>query len=632
MRLLIKAMGFLVVMSVVLVGTLFLIPADRLGNILSDQLTRQTGRVVALGDTRMTIWPVIGLAVTDLEIGNADWGVEKAFFTARRAAFGLDPVAALRGQVEFRSVEAENPVLNLETAADGRTNWTFGGQAPASDANAAPPVLLRRLVISDGQFSHLKDGKTTLLSDVDIAIEWPGQSNPMRFNARISPARSPIELTGQIDRPLSLLTGEPARLSLTLGTVGGTVAFTGLAGFAPEAQGDMRLDLSDTPAMLAALGLGQIDLPKGLGHSASGSVQVTVTRDRQVALRDGTLALDGTAVGMAADIDLRAKPRINARINASKLDLSALSGEAGSPDVAPQGWPKAPIDASFLGTADGELALVAEKILLGGYEFDQTRALITLDNSRAVFDLRELRAFNGLITGQVVLNNRTGLSARADLAFAEVELEPLLKQTLGTNRIGGPAEGSLSLLTSGISLHELVAQLDGTAFLRAGPGRISGIDLDKALTGSVSGGTTVFDQAVGTFSIENGVVRTSDVQANLPRLRATAQGRIDLPPKTLDVLFTVLAPEAREGQGLAVPIRVKGPWNEPQIRVDASVVVDRNFSAERDKLKARTEEKLNDALQNRLGVTVKEGQTVGDSLRQSLEERAVRGLQDLLGR
>jgi AsmA protein len=351
-----------------------------------------------------------------------------------------------------------------------------------------------------------------------------------------------------------------------------------------------------------------------------------------VALRDGTLALDGNAIGMAADIDLRAKPRINARINASKLDLSALSGEAGSPDVAPQGWPKAPIDASFLGTADGELALVAEKILLGGYEFDQTRALITLDNSRAVFDLRELRAFNGLITGQVVLNNRTGLSARADLAFAEVELEPLLKQTLGTNRIGGPAEGSLSLLTSGISLHELVAQLDGTAFLRAGPGRISGIDLDKALTGSVSGGTTVFDQAVGTFSIENGVVRTSDVQANLPRLRATAQGRIDLPPKTLDVLFTVLAPEAREGQGLAVPIRVKGPWNEPQIRVDASVVVDRNFSAERDKLKARTEEKLNDALQDRLGVTVKEGQTVGDSLRQSLEERAVRGLQDLLGR
>ena len=631
MRLLINTLGFVAVLIMVLIGTLFLLPADRLGRILSDQLTQQTGRAVCLGETRVTLWPVAGLAVQDLVIANADWAGDAPFFSARKAAFGLEPVAALQGNFIFRSIEADGPVLNLVKAADGRANWEFGAASGGTESASAPPILLNRLGITAGQFSYSEGGQTTRISDADLSLDWPQGNGPMQITARLTPASTPVSISGEITNPRSLLNGSTSRINLALSSSGGSAAFTGLLGLAPEAQGVLSFDLSDTARMLAALGLGPVDLPKGLGQAAKGSAQITLTRDSMLALREGELTLDGNALALAADLDLSGKPRLNARINAGKLDFSALAASDGAPTPT-SGWSKAPIDASALGLMDGEVALVAEAVTLGGYEIGLTRALVTIDNSRAVFDLRELRAYEGLLTGEAVLNNRSGFSARADLDFAGVALGPPLQAAMGVGRLTGPADGSLSLLTSGGSLHELVAQVDGSVVLRAGPGRIDGIDLDQVLTGNVSGGTTIFDQAVTTIDIQNGVMRTSDMLMSLPRLQASGEGRVDLPPKTLDMLFSVLAPEARSGRGLSIPVRIKGPWSNPKIRVDAAEAINQNLAEEREALETKARERVNEAIGEKLGVTVEEGETLEDSLRKSLEDRAAKGLLDLLSR
>lgn len=630
MRLLINTLGFVAVLVMVLVGTLFLLPADRLGRILSDQLTEQTGRAVSLGETRVTLWPVAGIAVSDLRIANADWAGDTPFFAARSAAFGLDPVAALQGNFIFRSIEADGPVLNLQKATDGRSNWTFGSPSGDDSAGAAPPVQLNRLAITGGQFSYTENGQTKRISDADLSLDWPQRNGPVEIAARLTQATAPLTVRGQITSPNALLAGAASRVALTLSTSAGSAEFTGLAGAAPEAQGALSFAFSDTAAMLAALGLGPVDLPQGLGRVAKGAVQLTLTRDGLLALREGEMTLDGNALALAADFDLTGKPRLNARINAAKLDLSGLS--SGAEQTPASGWSKDVIDASALGLIDGEVALVAEGVTLGAYEIGATRALVTIDNSRAVFDLRELRAYDGLITGQAVLNNRSGLSARVDMDFAGLALGPVLKAAMGVERLTGPADGSLSLLTSGNSLHELVAMVDGSAVLRAGPGRIEGIDLDQVLTGNVGGGTTLFDQAVATIAIENGVMRTSDMLMSLPKLQASGAGRVDLPPKTLDMLLTVLAPDARSGRGLSIPVRVKGPWSSPQIRVDAAEAINQNLAEEREALENRARAKVNEAIEEKLGVTVGEGETLEDSLRKSLEDRAAKGLLDLLGK
>lgn len=631
MRLIWRALGFLAVMVFVLVGTIFLLPADRLGKILSDQLTKQTGRSVALGETRVTVWPVVGLAVSDLRIGNADWAGDAPLFAADRAAFGLDPVSLIRGSFAFRSIEADGPDLNLVRSADGRVNWSFGsGETGGETGGNTPAVSLNRLAITGGKVTYSDAGKTTRISDADISMDWPTRNGPVNITARVTPAGAPLSITARIEKPNALIGGAASRVAVSVSSAGGTVDFAGLAGIAPEAQGDLTLDLGNTPAMLAALGLGPIDLPEGAGRKLSGKMQITYTRDQILALRDASLVIDGNALAIAADISLAGKPRINARVNATTLDLSALS--QGGESTASSGWSKAPIDASALGAIDGELAFLADAVLLGEHSFGKTRALITIDDSRAVFDLRELRAYDGLATGQVVVNNRSGLSARADLAFAEVKLSPLLKASMGVDRLSGPADGSLNVLTSGQSLHEMVAQIDGGAVFRAGPGRIEGIDLDKVLTGNVTGGTTVFDQAVATLDIANGTIRTNDLLLTLPRLQASAEGRVDLLPKILDMLVAVLAPDARGGRGVSVPVRIKGPWSSPQIRVDAAEAINRNLAEERAAVEAKTRAKVNEAIQEKLGVTVQDGESIGDSLKKELEDRAAKGLLDLLNK
>ena len=135
---------------------------------------------------------------------------------------------------------------------------------------------------------------------------------------------------------------------------------------------------------------------------------MTLTQAMWLSLRDMTLDLGGNALSGAADIELAGDvPRINAQLNAGALDLSKLAGadsnesDAGAAD---SGWSRVPIDASGLALANGEVALVADSIDLGDLKLGTTRTLMTLDRSRAVFSLRELRAYDGLITGEFVAN------------------------------------------------------------------------------------------------------------------------------------------------------------------------------------------------------------------------------------
>jgi AsmA protein len=264
--------------------------------------------------------------------------------------------------------------------------------------------------------------------------------------------------------------------------------------------------------------------------------------------------------------------------------------------------------------------------------FGATRALMTVENSRAVFDLRELRGYDGLLTGQFVANNRGGLSVRANLSFSDLALRPLLTDAMGIDRFSGPADGSVNLLGSGSSIAAIMASLSGDGSLRAGPGRIEGIDLEAALGGNASGGTTIFDTGTATFRVDAGVLRNDDLALILPRLRARGEGRIDLGAQRLDYLFTVLDPQARGGRGLAIPVRLKGAWQAVSIRVDAGELIDQNLAEERDKLEQQARDKVNEAIEDRLGVKVEEGQSVEDALKQELEKRAVDGILDLLKR
>ena len=624
-----RLLGFVAVLIVVAVGGLFLLPKDRLGAVVSDQLTSQLGRDVSLGAVSVSVWPVLGVDARDVRIANADWAGDQPMFTAQRAAFGVDPVDALQGRLTFRSIEAEAPQVRLQQNADGQANWQLGGTSGDGEPGALPVVTLDRLQITGGTLSIDTPGQSLTLRDADLTLRWPNRAGPAQLTARVTPYDGPLAIDATISNPRTLMAGGAVPVELTLSTPGGEIRFSGPAGTAPEAQGTLTLDLSNTTSAAAALGQPGLALPAGLGQTLAGSAQITYTRDAQLALREAALTSGSNTLALNADITLSGKPFVNAVLQTDALDLSGLSS---SDTPSTQGWSTTPIDASALSSINGTIALLTDALTLGPLSFTTTRALLTIDNARAVFDLRQLSGYDGTLSGEFVLNNRSGLSVGGDLAFGGIELQPLLTDAIGIERLSGPTDGRLQFLGSGQSMAAIMASLSGDGLLRAGPGVIAGLDLDQILAGSSQSGTTIFDQATASFTIAKGVLRNDDLLLRLPRIQASGEGRIDLGQRSLDYLLTPFSTTARGGQGLAVPVRIKGPWSGPGITIDAAEALNQNFAREREALETEARDRVNTAISDRLGVTVEEGQSVEDALQQKLADEAQKGLQNLLNR
>ncbi len=396
--------------------------------------------------------------------------------------------------------------------------------------------------------------------------------------------------------------------------------------------GALILKTANTDAFLKALGLPGADLPQGLGRSVDVSTQLTLTQDRQLALRDLVADLGGNRLTGAADVSLNGVPQVNAQLNAGALDLSsATGGDSGGGDSTASGWSRAPIDASGLAAFNGDIALRADSVDLGSLKLGATRALLRNDRSRMVFDLREVQAYGGVLGGEFVMNNRNGLSVGGKLAARGVELQGMLRDLAGLERLSGAANADVQFLGVGGSVDAIMQSLRGKGALNMGQGRIAGIDLDRLMrSGDVGGGTTVFDSMGASFTMDGGVLRNEDLLLLLPGFEARGAGQVGLGAQTIDYLFTPKALRGNEGRGVAIPVRVRGPWANPKVLPDLQAAIDLNFAEEKKKVEDKVKTEVERAVERELGVTVEEGQTVEDAIEKKLEDEVGNALRRLL--
>lgn len=648
MKWIIRLIGVLLLIVVVAVGSLFLLPADRIARIAADQLTTLTGREVTItGDVGLTFWPVLGVSADGLEVGNAAWAKDGAMLSAANAAIGVDAMSLLGGEIRITNIEAQSPTIRLEQRRDGRASWQFsdgGSDAAITTDSTAPsreprPLTIQRLNITDATLIYDAEGSDLVRYEgVDLALDWPERAGNANITGALRPAGERVAFEASIDRFDQFLNGDVRPVTARVDTKGGGVSLTGRAGLSGAVAGDLWLKTSDTGRFLAALGAGTIDLPQGLGRTADVKLQMTLTPDRRLALREMVADLGGNSLRGAADITLNGTPNINAQLNAGALDLAGFAGseggreggsgaQGGTAPPASAGWSKAPIDASGLSAFNGEIALTADRVTLGTLELGPTRVLLRNDNARMVVELREINAFDGVVSGEFVVNNRNGLSVGGTLAARAIAMQPLLMQTAGLSRFRGTGDADLSFLGSGQTLDAIIYSLRGDGAVNVGRGSIDGIDLD-ALMGNfdVEGGTTVFDSLGATFDIDEGVLSNSDLLMTLPNFTATGGGQVALGAQTLDYTVTPKALRVNGERGLAIPVRIVGPWADPEIKPDLQAAIDMNFADE----KARVQQQIQDKVQEELGVQRQDGQSVEDAVKDRVEDKLKKELFKIL--
>lgn len=660
MRWIIRVAMALVVFALILVGAVFLIPAEKVAGLAAREFSKITGReLVIAGSVRPSFYPVLGVKTGPISVANADWSTEGPLLQAASMEIAVDMAALMGGDVRITGLQVTDPVIVLERNEAGLANWDFraisdgGGTAGPATPGAGTPFTLDLAALSGGSLRFIDHAAGTVVEVEAIEAEarvpdFNGAAT-VTGSARIS--GQDVAISGTIAEFAPFLAGRLVSVTAAAQAGAADARFDGRMSLSPmAAEGAVAADLGDMAALFALAGMDGPDLPQGLG---AGSIvvdgAVTLTPEGSVHLRGGVISLDGNR--LTGDLDLVTagdRPKLSAKLVAGDLALAgALTGVAeaggggGEGAASDAGWSDATIDVSALGVMDATVALTASAIDFGAAKVGATRLLMTLDRARAVFDLRELAVYGGGVTGEFVVNGRKGLSVGGDLRFAGIALQPMLSALAGYDRLTGTGDVAVKFLGVGNSEAALMQGLSGSGSLSLTKGEVAGVDvpgmlrtLDTSYAGD--GAKTVYDAVTGSFVIEGGVLMNDDLRLDAPGLTATGRGTVGIGARDLDYRIRPTAViKGGDAAGLSVPLLITGTWADPKFRLDLEAIAQEKLEAEAAELQARAEEALAQKLQEELGIEAQDGENLEDAARRKLdeaiEEEAAKALERLLG-
>jgi AsmA protein len=648
MRLIFRIVSALVITVALLVTVLLLLPGEKVAALAADQIEAQTGRKLTFqGEVRFTLWPILGVNSDGVTLSNADWAGPEPMLTAQRLSIGISGSDLLRGKVRVTEISALLPHLNLSERADGLGNWVLGGSEAATDTSAveaenqtaALPVSIEKLSLTGASLRYQpRDGAPVEMSSVDLELQWPDPSGTVNMDLTLRPAGEPLHVVAEVGTFAAFLSGDVSSVGATVNAEGGFLRFDGRADLTAAATGRVTAKTTNTSAFLAALGQAGITLPKGLGQAMSIGADATYTTDGRLALRDMALDLDGNRLEGAADIAFTQVPQITAQLNGGHLKVPGLTGASASPDTTGTGgtggaassaWSKEPIDASGLALANGTAVLSFQSLTAAGYHFGASKLSVTLDRSRGVLKLQPAALFGGEVQGQLVANNRNGFSVGGKLTYNGIRLEKALGEVAGYDRLNGAALGEVEYLASGNSLDALMRTLSGKGWVEISKGFFSGFDLEELMrSGQGNGGSTVFDQLTGSYTLSKGNMQNDDLLITLKGLRAEGAGRIGLAAQDLDYLFTPTISGVNGAAGLSIPVAITGAWSDPKIRPDLQGALQPQIDAVEQEAKDRLRQKLAEELETEIAPE----QDLNEVIRDRIEQEAKDQLQRLLKR
>ncbi|MGF1628804.1 MAG: AsmA family protein [Kiloniellaceae bacterium] len=616
MKKLLIGLGVVVVLIIAAVIVVpLLIPLESYKGEIQARAKDATGRDLRIdGDISLSLIPVIAISVEDVGFANAPGASTPEMATIDRLDVALQLLPLLSGEVAIDRFILEKPVINLEVDAEGKPNWQLdtadGAAAPSGDAggssgDGASPVSEIRLGevrLVDGTLNYLdrQNGQAVTVSEVNMELSLPSLSSPFEAAGSAVWNGEKIALEINAENPNALMSGETTNLAMKVDSAPVTFAFDGAARNAQELglQGALELDVPSIRSLAAWTGNPLDFSGDGLGpFNIAGQLEMMGAK---VALTQARLKLDEIDGEGLFSVDATgAKPMIRAELTVDQLNVNpylppeqesadagqAAGGSGGAGGEASGDWSDDPIDVSGLGALNADLTFAAGGIQFRDVKIGQSSLTVVLQDSKLTADLSEMQLYDGSGKGNIVVDGSSGKPAiTADFDLANFQAGPFLNDLAKFDRILGTTESKLSVTTTGASQRELVSNLDGNGAVVFRDGAIKGINL-AAMVRNISTAAieqsfddaqaTDFAELSGSFTIDKGIVSNDDLSLVAPLVRMTGQGKVPLPPRTVDYQVSPKLVGSIEGQGgasdasgITVPIKVSGPWHDISYKPD----------------------------------------------------------------
>lgn len=606
--------GVALVIALLLVAPFF-VSADTYKNLLTAQVKKMTGRTLVIaGDASLRLFPNVVLNVENVSLSNPQGFADKELTRIGKLSVDLALMPLLDKRVEMRGATLENAVIALEERADGTKSWEMmpAVQGATEPETATPAekkagndlsrIVLGTISIKDSSITYRKAGKKPVtLEKINLTVNSDGFDSELKASFDALYNGGMIGADATIENPNAFLAGTATGLKADIHVPETVLTFKGTAalGEAVTAKGALGAKIANLPKLTqwatgkASGGIGSVEV-KGELNAANNSYALAGASFRV----DSITATGDVRANLGATV-----PSIKGKLALGTLDLDALGGKKGSdaaasvavdaapakPAAAGAGWSNDPIDLSALRSANADVSLSANEITSGKVKLGATSFRILLNDG--VLNVNDIATslYGGTASGNVKAS--AGGAVAVNLAAKNIQIEPLMTALSGKSRLAGSTNLTLNVNGTGKSQRAIVSSLGGNASLSVENGAILGINIGKFLRdakqgflGDSSSERTDFAELTANFTIASGIVSNSDLAMKAPLLRLGGKGTVNLPAKTIDYTLMPKISATSKGQGgtddkagIAIPLRITGPWSKPGIIPDVAGALQENL-------------------------------------------------------
>ena len=579
--------GVLVALGVAIV----LMPLDAFRGPIENAATTALKRQVRIaGAIHLTLFPQLGISLGEVSVANAMGARDPQMVTVESIVVGARLMPLFSRRLEVTEIVLKKPVIHLEVGGDGTGNWQISKDEPAAQSGGAAGGTLgvENARIEDGSISYFdsRSGRAESLSAVSLEMTM-APNQPLNVNGTLTYNGEALKIAAALGGFDAFMKGEPstARIALTSNIL--NADFSGRIDSPGELSGNLKLgarSLRRVAAwtghpMTAGNGFGLIALESGVS-----------AKDRVYSLTKANLAFDGMRLNGDIALDMKPDvPAVKGLLNVDHLDVTPYLAPGASEDTATAAKstnPDAPLALGGLKAVNADMTLTIGPMTLPNLKLDRAELVVGLKDGVLRTDMNGIAAYGGTGKGSLTLDASDDVPAfRSALEMVGIKVQPFLDEMMGVKRITATGAVRYEVAARGNTSNAMLKGLNGKGDLRFTNGTVTGVDLAavarmlqslltaQVLTAAVVGDNakTEFGELGGTFTITNGVLRTTDLKLVNPAVEMSGDGTVDLVGQQMDLHFT---PRAKQGipalrmVDIGIPFYVKGPWTKPSYGPD----------------------------------------------------------------
>ena len=567
-------LGLVIILPIVAVGIFVAVfDANSYKEDMSSLVLEQTGRELQFqGDVSLTIFPSLGMKLGAMSFANAPGFGELPMVRISEASISVDVLSLLRFAPEIDKLILRDLELNLIRNKVGVNNWDDLLEEPAAASGTAATS------------SSSESSGTT--------------SAPAADEFELKGAFAGLEIENLKLLWLDEQAGERYQvtdLDISTGRIAANESFPLTLHLDARASGDLDI---------------VFDLKT--------NVEYLIDQQR-LTLSQMVLALNQFNIGGMLQVSNFAKPALRFNLASELLDVDALLGTppAGSAASQQEGDAQSttgPVADSQIKLpmqilrdldVDGELKIAKMKIQ--NLHMDDFSMRLTAQKGLVSLKPARMKMYGGEVVANVVVDV-TGELPKYGVgkSFNGVQIGDLLNDYMGESPISGKLNGEVNLTTRGEWISKLKMNSNGIMKLAFVDGALNGFNIRQSIEAAKAklkgdapppGKTLKTDFTSLTISgvIKNGVFSSDDLDMQAPLLRVGGKGSADLNREVVDYLVNTKLVGTTKGQdggsadelaGLSIPVRIKGPFTDPEIDVQLDEMLKAKVDAQKAKLKA----------------------------------------------